>query len=201
MPNLENPGPIRRLTIIQRTIEELNGAATAGIVWGTNNKPFPEAPDSWFEGPTSWAGLDPAVVNTNYGELGVIEASSLTEAIRLITQYYTRIRNMRCVRVITGGGGNRPNAGSPYTSTASNVDQTKMAFTKDGQQPTIISNYFDIQSSSLIYRGNVNNFILGMSQRYQLLRPNVLGDDGTSYKVSVCHASCHTSCHSSRGRR
>lgn len=199
MPNLENPGPIRRLTIIQRTIEELNGAALAGIVWGTNNKPFPEALNEWFEGPTNWGGLDPATVDANYGALGLIEASTLTEAIRNITQYYTRVRNIRCVRVITGNGGNTP--AGPYTSTTQNVDLTRIAFTRDGQQPTIISNYFDIQSSSLIYRGNINNFILGMSQRYQILRPNILGDDGTSYKISICHTSCHSSCHSSRGRR
>lgn len=199
MPNLENPGPIRRLTIIQRTIEELNGAATAGITWGSNNKPFPEAPDEWFDGPNNWGGLDPAVVNDNYGALGLVEASSLTEAIRQITQYYTRIRNMRCVRVVTGGGGNTP--AGPLTNPATqNVDLTRISHTKE-TQATIISNYFDIQSGSLIYRGNVNNFILGMSQRYQILRPNILGDNGTDYKVSVCHTSCHSSCHSSRGRR
>lgn len=196
MPNLENPGPVRKLTILQRTIEELNGVATPGIVWGTNNKPFPEAADSWFEGRTDWGGLDPNGISW---DASLIDASDLTEKIRQITQYYTRIRNMRCVRVITGGGGNLP--AGPYTSTTQNVDLTRVAFTKDGVQPTIISNYFDIQSSSIISRGNVNNFILGMSQRYQILRPNILGDDGTTYKVSICHTSCHTSCHSSRGRR
>lgn len=201
MPNLESPGPVKRLTIIQRTIEELNGVALPGITWGTNNKPFPEAPDSWFQGRTDWSGLDPVAVDANYGALGVIEASGLTEAIRNITQYYTRVRNMRCIRTISGDGGNKANAGSPYTSTASNVDLTRITFTKDGAQPTIISNYFDIQSTYPISRGNLNNFILGMSQRYQILRSNILGDDGTSYKVTVCHASCHTSCHSSRGRR
>jgi hypothetical protein len=199
MPNLENPGPIRRLTIIQRTIEELNGVATAGVTWGTNNKPFPEAPGEWFGAANNWSGLDPASVDANYGALGLIEASGLTEAIRNITQYYTRIRNMRCVRVVTGNGGNR-SAGGPYTSTASNIDLTRITHTTQSQ-PTIISNYFDIQSSSLINRGNINNFILGMSQRYQILRPNILGDNGTDYRVEVCHASCHSSCHSSRGRR
>ena len=196
MPNLENPGPIRKLTILQRTIEELNGVATPGIVWGTNNKPFPEALDSWFEGRTDWGGLDPAGVSWT---ATLIEASDLTEKIRQITQYYTRIRNMRCVRVITGNGGNTP-AGT-YTSTTQNVDLTRIAFTRDGQQPTIISNYFDIQSNSIIGRGNVNNFILGMSQRYQILRPNILGDDGTTYRINICHTSCHSSCHSSRSRR
>lgn len=200
MPNLENPGPIRRLTIIQRTIEELNGVATAGITWGTNNKPFPEAPNDWFGGANNWGGLDAAAVDANYGALGLVEASGLTESIRNITQYYTRIRNMRCVRVVTGNGGNKPVAGSPYSSTASNVDLTRITHTKESQV-TIISNYFDIQESSLIYRGNINNFILGMSQRYQILRPNILGDNGTDYRVEVCHASCHSSCHSSRGRR
>ena len=196
MPNLENPGPIRKLTILQRTIEELNGVATPGIVWGTNNKPFPEALDSWFEGRTDWGGLDPAGVSWT---ATLIEASDLTEKIRQITQYYTRIRNMRCVRVITGNGGNTP--AGPYTSTTQNVDLTRIAFTRDGQQPTIISNYFDIQSNSIIGRGNVNNFILGMSQRYQILRPNILGDDGTTYRINICHTSCHSSCHSSRSRR
>lgn len=199
MPSLELPGPIRRLTIIQRTIEELNGVALSGITWGTNNKPFPEAPADWFDGANNWAGLDPTVVNNNYGALGVIEASALTEAIRNITQYYTRIRSMRCVRVITGSGGNR-SAGGPYTSTASNIDLTRVTHTKESQA-TLISNYFDIQSTSVINRGNINFFILGMAQRYQILRPNILGDDGTSYRVEVCHASCHSSCHSSRGRR
>lgn len=196
MPALESPGPVRKLTILQRTVEELNGVAIAGISWGTNKKPFPEAPDSWFDGRTDWAGLDPSAIswpNT------LIEASDLTEKIRQITQYYTRIRNMRCVRVVTGDGGNR-SAGGGYTSTASNVDLTKITHTKESQ-PTIISNYFDIQSTTAISRGNLNNFILGMSQRYQILRPNILGDGGTEYRVAVCHASCHSSCHSSRGRR
>ena len=198
MPNLESPGPIRKLTIIQRTIEELNGVALPGIIWGTNAKPFPEAPAGWFAGRTDWGGLDPSAENNGFSDT-LIDASNLTEKIRQITQYYTRIRNMRCVRKITGAGGNKPSG--PYPDATFNVDQTKVAFTTDGQQPTIISNYFDIQSSYLISRGNLNNFILGMSQRYQILRPNILGDDGETYKVSVCHTSCHSSCHSSRGRR
>ena len=198
MPNLESPGPVRKLTIIQRAIEELNGVALPGITWGTNAKPFPEAPDYWFAGRTDWGGLDPIGQNNAFTDV-TIEASNLTEKIRQMTQYYTRIRNMRCVRVITGGGGNTP--AGPYPNTTYNVDQTKIAFTADGQQPTIISNYFDIQSSYLISRGNLNNFILGMSQRYQILRPNILGDDGTTYNVSVCHTNCHSICHSSRGRR
>ena len=196
MPNLESPGPVRKLTILQRTIEELNGSALPGITWGTNNKPFPEAADSWFEGRTDWGGIDPNTVSWPATE---IAASDLTEKIRQLTQYYTRIRNMRCVRVITGGGGNTP--GGPYPNTTYNIDLTKIAFTKDGQQPTIISNYFDIQSTYAISRGNLNNFILGMSQRYQILRSNILGDDGLTYKVSVCHTSCHSNCHSSRSRR
>lgn len=198
MPNLESPGPVRRLTIVQRTIEELNGVALPGIVWGTNAKPFPEAPNSWFGGRTDWAGIDPVAQNATYGALGVIDASDLTESIRQITQYYTRVRNMRCVRVISGAGGNTSNG--PYPNTTYNVDQTKVAYTTV-PQPTIISNYFDIQSTYPISRGNLNNFILGMSQRYQILRPNIAGDDGSTYKVSVCHTSCHSSCHSSRGRR
>ena len=43
MPALENPGPVRRLTIVQRTIEQINGVALRGITWGTNSQPFPEA--------------------------------------------------------------------------------------------------------------------------------------------------------------
>lgn len=200
MPSLENPGPVRRLTIVQRTIEQINGVARTGIVWGTNAKPFPEAEDSWFSGRNDWGGLDPNAVDSTYGSLGRIEADGLTESIRQIIQYYTRIRNMRCVRKVTGSGGNRPAAGSPYTSTSSNVDQTKIAFTTE-EQPTVISNYFDIQANSVISRGNLNNFILGMSQTYQILRPNIAGSDGETYYKEVCHVSCHSSCHGSRGRR
>ena len=201
MPQLENPGPIRRLTIVQRTIEQINGVARQGIVWGTNSKPFPEAETGWFAARTDWAGLDPVSVNSGFGGLGTIEADTLTEGVRGIVQYYTRIRNIRCVRKVTGGGGNRPAPGSPYTSTASNVDLTRIAITADGEQPTTINNYFDIQANSIISRGNLNNFILSMSQVYQTLRPNILGDDGTTYYKEVCHVSCHSNCHNSRGRR
>ena len=197
MPSLESPGPVRRLTIIQRTIEEINGTAL-NMSWGTNKKPFPEAPDWWFGGRTDWSGLDPAAVDANYGALGRIEASGLTEAVRNITQYYTRVRNMRCVRKITGNGGNAP--AGPYPDTSYDVDQTKVAFTNT-PQATTISNYFDVQSDTIINRGNLNNFILGMSTRYQILRSNIDGDDATTYKVSVCHTNCHNNCHSSRGRR
>jgi len=199
MPSLESPGPIRRLTIVQRTIEQINGVARTGIVWGTNIKPFPEAEDGWFAHRTDWGGLDPVEVNNNFGALGTIEADSLTEGIRLIIQYYTRIRNIRCVRKVTGGGGNRP--AGPYTATTSNVDLTRIANTADGIQATVINNYFDIQSNNIISRGNLNNFILNMSTVYQTLRPNILGDDGTTYYKEVCHVSCHSNCHSSRGRR
>lgn len=200
MPALENPGPVRRLTIIQRTVEQINGVARTGIIWGTNAKPFPEAEDGWFEGRTDWGGADPTVLNNSLGALGTIEADGLTEYIRQVIEYYTRIRNMRCVRKVTGGGGNRPAPGSPYTSTSANYDQTKIAFTRD-PQATTISNYFDIQSNNVISRGNLNNFILGMSQTYQVLRPNISGGDGETYYKEVCHVSCHNNCHNSRGRR
>jgi hypothetical protein len=199
MPALESPGPIRRLTIVQRTIEQINGVALNGIIWGTNSKPFPEAEDGWFAQRTDWAGLDPFSVDSNLGGLGRIEADGITEAIRNIIQYYTRIRNIRCVRKVTGGGGNR--AGGPYTSTASNVDLTRIANTADGQQATIIFNYFDIQSGNTINRGNLNTFINSMSQVYSGLRQNILGQDGTEYYKEVCHVSCHSNCHNSRGRR
>jgi hypothetical protein len=199
MPALENPGPIRRLTIVQRTIEQINGVALRGITWGTNAKPFPEAETGWFAQRTDWGGLDPASVDAGYGALGLIEADGVTEGIRQIIQYYTRIRNIRCVRKVTGGGGNR--AAGPYTSTASNVDLTRIANTADGEQATVINNYFDIQSNNIISRGNLNNFILNMSTIYQVLRPNILGDDGTTYYKEVCHVSCHSNCHNSRGRR
>jgi hypothetical protein len=199
MPALESPGPVRRLTIVQRTIEQINGVALRGITWGTNSTPFPEAETGWFAHRNDWGGLDPVTVNNNLGALGRIEADGITEAIRNIIQYYTRIRNIRCVRKVTGGGGNL--AAGPYTTTNSNVDLTRIAVTADGEQATIINNYFDIQSNNTINRGNLNNFILNMSTIYQVLRPNILGDDGTTYYKEVCHVSCHSNCHNSRGRR
>lgn len=198
MPALENPGPIRRLTIVQRIVEQMNNTAKTGIVWGTNVKPFPEAEDSWFSGRTDWAGLDPASLDATYGPLGTIEADGLTENIRVIAEFYSRIRQMRCVRKVTGGGGNRP--AGPYTSTQSNFDRTRIAFT-NAQQTLNPSNYYDIQAFNIISRGNLNNYIIGLSTQYGTLRGNIAGDDGETYYKEVCHVSCHNNCHNSRGRR
>jgi hypothetical protein len=202
MPQLENPGPVRRLTIVQRTIEQVNGVVNAPgtVIWGTNVKPFPEAPTEWFAHPTNWGGLDPVSVDAT-GSLGTgrVEADSVTEGIRQIVQYYSRIRSMRAVRKVTGGGGNA--AAGPYTSTASNVDLIRTANTADGQQVTLINDYRDIQSGNIINRSNLNQFILNMSSTVAQQKNNILGQDGNDYYVEVCHVSCHNNCHNSRGRR
>jgi hypothetical protein len=185
--------PITAQNIIDRFADYVQATANSGISWGTNAIPS-EIPSSYFGGDTSGKGLETAVIN-NAGMVvdNTVIANNVYDALLAETRRFARIRNLRAVLVVDGGGGNtgsRPSPGVVYDSTAvahlnANYDQTLG-----------LPDRVDIYEGNLITKNGLEQFFDNLRTEYNSARAN------TAYiEYHVCHASCHSSCHSSRGRR
>jgi hypothetical protein len=166
--------------------------ANSSIAWGTNAKPFSEFDENNFGGTT--AGRAALITGANVGSAGnLIDASDIYDAVISETAQYLRIRNLRAILFVDGGGGNtgsRPGAGAIF-------DETKKAYLSTSYvlPPGTISTG-DVSTGNNITASSLETLFNACKADFE----RVLTTTAT-IQVNVCHASCHSSCHGSRGRR
>lgn len=190
MTTLNNP--VNPQNIVDRFVDFVTTTANSSIVWGTDNKPFVDMPDSTFAGTT--AGTTVTATGSSIGNTGeIINASNIVNALLTETALYTNIRNMRAILNVTGGGGNTgsyPSPGIIYDATnKSNLDISYR------QTLNAVSNA-NVASGYTVSTTNLETFFTNLQTEYSTQAGNV-----ATIQVDVCHSSCHSSCHSNRGRR
>jgi len=195
MATLTNP--VEDQNIVDRYADYVVATANSGIVWGTNANPTHSdgtevIPDSAFGGSTSGKsiGINGGSLKDN-GEL--ITASGIYNTLLNETYNYSRIRKVRAVLNVTGGGGNtgsRPSPGIIY-------DSTNVAHMSDSYRVGLgTPSNNGVSSSSIIDDNGLEQFFATLRTSYNTARETT-----HTYQTDVCHASCHSSCHGSRGRR
>lgn len=204
--------PINKSNLVDRFNALVTNEVNANIEYNRSNKPFPEAPNSWFGGSGGYPSLSPSVVDTVTPE---VTASAVASAFIDWTRQMTRIRNARMRLQVTGGGGNRPAGPRPgpaapayaedvigiaylssgYTQTLPSVQQNDVGagliITRNGLDGTLAQN--PNFGGAILQSGFMQNLLNGWEQRK--------GNLATLPTATVCHASCHASCHGARGRR
>ena len=187
--------PIQRQNIVDRFADYVRATANSGISWGTNAWPFGEFGGyaGIFGGDTGGKGIEidgnSIAVNAN----SEMVAQNIYDTLITETYRYTRIRYMRAVLFVDGGGGNtgsRPTPGVVYDATAvANLNTNYLQGVSAGRD--------DVYAGNQISAGGLEVMMSNMRAAYNGARGNSAG----TWQVNVCHASCHSSCHSSRGRR
>jgi hypothetical protein len=188
----ELTNPVRGQNIVDRFADYVVATANAGIVWGTNAKPFAEMPDANFGGTTGGKAIGITGANVIPAST-LITAPTIYNALVAETNSYTRIRNLRALLFVTGGGGNtgsRPTAGYVY-------DQTRKANLNTSRLQSIgAPANAGVASGQIVSAGNLETLFNNLRTAYSAAAGNTV-----TIQVDVCHASCHSSCHGSRGRR
>ena len=114
--------PVERQNIVDRFADYVVATANSGISWGTNAYPFPECDFTGiFGGPTSGKSIEISGGSIAAGPSGEITAQYIYDTLIAETYRYTRIRTIRCLLFVNGGGGNtgsRSTAGYVYDQTA-----------------------------------------------------------------------------------
>lgn len=181
--------PVNAQNIVNRFADYVVATGNSGISWGTNAVPFGEMPWIWG-GDTNGKGIG---INGDWIRTSPIIASTIYNVLYNETYAYTRMRRLRALLFVAGGGGNtgsRPTPGYIYDGTA---------------KANLNGNYFvgiggvgapGIGAGTVINAGNLENLFNNLRASY-----NAAAAQTVTYQVDVCHASCHSSCHSSRGRR
>jgi hypothetical protein len=204
--------PINKANLVQRYNEIVTNDISGQIAYARNQKPFSEAPDSWFGGNRD--GF-PARDTSTLG--AVVNASEIFEAMYNHARSLTAIRNARMrLQVTTTGGSPWNRSAGPRTSPASpayaedvlgltylsnsNVQTLPIVSGNDlGSEKIITRNGLDgTLSQNPNYGGSIlgSGFFQNLKNAWEQRRGNTVTLDTT-----VCHASCHGNCHGSRGRR
>jgi hypothetical protein len=182
--------PITAQNIVDRYADFVVATANQSIAWGTNALPFAEMPSSNFGGTTSGKPISVTGTNISAAE---ITASTIYNALLNETASYTRIRNLRAILFVDGGGGNngsRPTAGVIF-------DQTQKSYLNTAYLQTLGAvNNAGVSAGQEISAANLETLFTNMRTAY-----NTAAATTATIQVNVCHASCHSSCHNSRGRR
>jgi len=190
MATLNNP--ISSQNIVDRFADYVVATGNAGISWGTNAYPFGEFPNI-FGGGTGGKGIEISGGSIPVGTNSAITASGIYNTLVAETNRYTKIRNLRALLFVEGGGGNtgsRPTPGYVY-------DGTAVAFLNNDYQQNIgVPDSIDVGPGNPIRRGGLEAFFYTLRASYNSARAQTV-----TYQVNVCHASCHSSCHGSRSRR
>lgn len=120
----------------------------------------------------------------------LVDASTLTEAFRVWSELYTRVRKFRFHRT-----GNL----SPYDQTQ--ITHMANGYTQSGYY-TAISNAktlgtADVQAGNLVTAAGFNQYLTNLYNSWNQSKDNTI-----TYTYYYCHSNCHSSCHSStRWRR
>jgi hypothetical protein len=186
MATLTNP--ISPQNIVDRYADFVTSVANQNIVWGTNALPFSQMPASNFGGTTT--GRPISVTGTSITS-SPITASTIYNTLLTETATYTRIRNLRAILFVTGGGGDS----GPAPGVA--FDQTRKANMSTSYLQTLGAvNNAGVASGQVISAANLETLFTNMRAAY-----NTAAATTATIQVNVCHSSCHSSCHGSRGRR
>lgn len=166
--------------------------ANSNIAWANNAEPFSEFDESLLSGTT--AGRTIGISGSNVGSAGnLIDASDIYDVVVAESAQYNRIRNLRAILFVDGGGGNtgsRPNPGTIF-------DETRKAFMNTSYLQTANPpSAGDVITGNTITASSLENLFNGLRADYEAKQVNTV-----TIQVNVCHASCHSSCHGSRGRR
>jgi len=185
--------PIARQNIVNRFADYVRGAANSGISWGTNAYPFGEFSVLAYVFGGTTAGKAIEIDGNSLGAAGTVaNANTVYNVLIAETTRYTRIRLMRALLFVDGGGGNtgsRPTPGYVY-------DGTAVAHLNSGYQVNVSAGRDNVFSGNTMTRVGTANMFNNMRAAYNSIRGSAV-----TFQVNVCHASCHSSCHSSRGRR
>jgi hypothetical protein len=185
--------PISAQNVVNRFADYVRGAANSGISWGTNAWPFGEfGPNAGiFGGDTNGKPIE--INGGSLGGVGAIAVAQTTYNVLIAeTTRYTRIRLLRAVLFVDGGGGNtgsRPTPGVVY-------DQTAVAHLNSGYQVGVSADRNNVFAGNIMTRGGTAAMFNNMRTAYNNVRNSSIYS-----QVNVCHASCHSNCHSSRSRR
>lgn len=177
--------PVNKQNIVNRFADYVAATANASIVWGTTTLPFTGFPSSNFGGPAA-SGRPIGITGANISG-AKITASTIYNVLVAETNAYTRIRNLRAQRNITGNGG----------ATGINFDQTN----KSNMSTVFLQNIGSpanagVAANQQIRSTTLETFFSNLRTAYTTSR-----DTTQLIKVDLCHSSCHNSCHGSRGRR
>ena len=168
--------------------------ANSNIAWANNAEPFGEFDENLLSGTTSGRAI--GISGSNVGSAGnLIDASDIYDVVLAETAQYTRIRNLRALLFVDGGGGNtgsRPNPGYIFDETRKAYMNSSYLQTID--VPTIPAG--DVVTGNIITATSLEGLFNTLKTIYEARQANTV-----TIQVNVCHASCHSSCHGSRGRR
>jgi len=196
--------PIRLQNIIDRFSDYVVATANLNIVWGTNNKPFPEMPDFYFGGTTAGQG---ATILSGAGSTGrVITAIDIYNAALSETHRYSNLRNMNAALFVTSTAPtvvngvntwNKVTAGAPRSGVAGTIFAAVRKAHNDVSSrlyPALPGGAGLVSTDNIIYRSALEDLFY----RLTILLLNLPNRDVT---IIVCHGSCHSNCHNSRSRR
>lgn len=190
--------PISASNIIARFNSIVTATVNSGISYGTNSKPFPECPSSYFGGDTGGVGDETG------GLSGVIDAADLIDKAVAVTSSFTNVRNARFRLRLTATGW------YPYNASRGPRGGTN-------QLPGIIEDVSgkahlqsswaagvggvdggDVSSGEAITKSSIQSqLFINCRAAYSLAAASTYDTP----VVDVCHSSCHSSCHRSRSRR
>jgi hypothetical protein len=180
MVSLTNP--INRQNIVNRFADYVQATANASIVWGTNALPFTGmAQPQIFGGPTSGKSIE--ISGSNLGTQ--INANVIYDTLIAETTRYTRIRNVKVTRFVTGDIGGET------------FNQTAVAHLTSAYQASTSAVRGTVVSQGLVQTTPLEALFNNMRASYNAVRAVSAG----TFTTTVCHASCHASCHGSRARR
>jgi hypothetical protein len=184
---------ISRQNIVNRFADYVRGAANSGISWGTNAWPFNEFSAISFVMGGTTAGKPIEISGDSMGAANTIaNAQTVYNVLIDETTRYTRIRLMRALLFVAGGGGNtgsRPTPGYIF-------DGTAVTHLNANYQQGVSANRFDVFAGNVMRRTGTAQMFDSMRAAYNVRRGQV-----QTFQVDVCHASCHNNCHNSRARR
>lgn len=166
--------------------------ANSNIAWANNAEPFGEFDENLLSGTTSGRAI--GISGSNVGSAGnLIDASDIYDVVLAETAQYTRIRNLRALLFVDGGGGNtgsRPNPGYIF-------DETRKAYMNTSYLQSLASiSAGNVATDNTITASSLETLFTALRVEYEAKQTNTV-----TIQVNVCHASCHSSCHGSRGRR
>jgi hypothetical protein len=182
---------INAQNVVNRFADYVRGAANSGISWGTNAYPFGEfsALAYVFGGDTNGKPIEISGGNISSNP---ITAQTVYDVLIAETTRYTRVRLMRALLFVDGGGGNtgsRPTPGYVY-------DGTAVAHLNSNYQVGVSAGRNNVFAGNVMTRGGTADMFNNMRAAYNSIRGQAV-----TFQVNVCHASCHSNCHNSRGRR
>lgn len=175
MASLSNP--VNSQNIIDRFADYVVASGNSSISWGTNALPFGEFPAGYFGGDTGGKGIEISGGNLS----NPISAANIFNTLVAETNRYTRIRNLRALRYVSGYG---------Y-----DIDWTAKANMNTDYLQSIPASS-NIAAGDTITTSALETLFDNLRYWYNSAAANTV-----TIQIDVCHSSCHSSCHGSRGRR